>query len=108
MSYPAIPITYPDDTQHRRVIAEKVNQINQAKFNCFIDFTLTHDADSSLLKDARLGAYSFLGFMPMTANAAAELTALYIPQATMVNGQAEVFHSNSATTDRSYRVGILG
>lgn len=107
-SYNAVPVTHANEMTHRRLLAEKINQINQGKFNCFIELTLTHDAASTTLNDARISAFSVLSFMPVTAHAASELTTLYVPEATMKTGQAVITHSNSATTDRSYRVGIFG
>lgn len=108
MTYPAIPITYGDEAQHRRIIAEKANQLNQGKFNCFIELTLTHDVGTTTLTDARISAFSVLSFMPTTANAAAEIPTLYVDEATMQTGSAIISHSNAATTDRSFRVGIFG
>lgn len=108
MTYQAVPVTYADEKAHRRVLAEAINRILQGKINCFIEFTSDHDQPSTVIQDARISAYSVLVFMPTTANAATDLANLYVPETSMLSGQATVFHSNAATTDRSYRVGILG
>jgi hypothetical protein len=96
-----------------RQIAAVVNRINSGKFNCIhrpagADFTLTANAASTTLTDARLAVNSIVIFQPMTANAAAALTGLYVTAANMNNGSWVVTHANNAQNDRTYRVAILG
>jgi hypothetical protein len=98
-----------------RAIASVVNRINTGKINAVYrvaeaDFTLTANAASSTLTDARLTAFSHVAFDPMTANAAAELAAgtLYVTSANRNNGSFVLTHANNAQTDRTFRVLIIG
>jgi hypothetical protein len=98
-----------------RAIASVVNRINQGKINAVYssagsDFTLTANAASTTLTDARLSVFSHVSFEPMTANAAAEIGAgtMYVTAANRNNGSFVVTHSNSAQTDRTFRVSIIG
>jgi hypothetical protein len=106
--FQTVPEFIPDEKEHRRKLARAVNQNMQGKMNAFIDFTLTASVGSSTLIDPRIGYYSTLLFMPMTAHAAAELTSLYVPQATMQSGQAVIQHANNANADKTFRVLIIG
>jgi len=109
-----VPPTFEDEKTHRLLLAQASNRHNQGKFNCAVDFTLTANASSTTLNDNRITPFSVLVFMPTTANAAAELATLYVPEATMAPvtgaaaGSAVVQHANNAQTDRSFRVGIFG
>lgn len=86
------------------------NQHNQGKFNAFIDFTLTASVGTSTLIDARIGYYSTLLWMPMTANASAEIGAgtIYVLQSNMQSGQAIITHANNANADKTFRILIIG
>ena len=93
--------------------ASVVNRINSGKLNAVYrvadaDFTLTANAASTTLTDPRLTAFSFVGFMPMTANAAAALATTYVTSANMNNGSWTISHANNAQTDKTFRLLILG
>ena len=93
-----------------RRAAEVILGLLQGKTNNVLEVTLAAGAASTTLSDPRIGYYSHLGFMPMTANAAAELGAgtLYVAQATMKSGAAVISHANNVQTDRTFRVVITG
>lgn len=109
-TFQPVPVMYGDEVEHRRQIATKLNQVNQAKFNCTIELTLKVSASTTTLFDARISPFSYLGFMPTTSHAAQEISAgtLYIPESTMLNGSAIIQHANNAQADRIFRVGIFG
>jgi hypothetical protein len=109
-AYPSVPYQ-SDHTLLLRKICEWIERTNRAKFNCTVDLTLTANAASTTLTDARIGYWSaIIPAMALTANAAAELAAgsLYIPQATILKGSAVVQHRNNAQTDRLIRFAIFG
>lgn len=93
-----------------RELATAINRVNGGKMNVTLDVTLTANAASTMISDARLAVGSFVGFLPMTANAAAELGAgtLYVTAANMNNLTWTVTHANNAQTDRTFRLVILG
>lgn len=109
-AYNAVPVTQADEKEHRRELATAINRVNQGKFNCALEITLIANVTSTTISDARIGAYSVLVLMPVTADAAAEIGAgtIYIPENTMLTGSAVIQHANNSQTDRSFRVGIFG
>lgn len=68
--------------------------------------TLTANAASTTLSDARLRADSPVLLQPTTANAAAELGngTLYVSETGRVNGAVVITHANNALADRTFRV----
>lgn len=76
------------------------------KLNCAADLTLAANAATTTFTDARLSAFSVLTFMPVTANAAAALSGLYVTA--MNTGSCVVNHANNAQTDKTYRVAFHG
>lgn len=93
---------------HYDILVSFVNRLLIGRLNAFKDITLTANSATTTISDSRIGAMTALMFMPQTANAAAGLSALYVPQATMSKGQAVIQHANNAQTDRAYRVLIIG
>ena len=91
-------------------IAAVVDRHNRGKFNATLDVTLTANAASTTIEDARLASTSALVFDPLTANAAAELAAgtIYVLAAGRLNGSATITHANNAQTDRTFRLLIIG
>lgn len=109
-AFQKVPEYIQDQTEHRRKLARAVNQALSGKMNAFIDATLTANAASTTLTDARIGYYSTITWMPMTANASAEVGAgtIYITQANMQSGSVVITHANNAQTDRTFRFQIIG
>lgn len=105
MSFPGLP---SNPTPER--VKQVVNRINSGKINACIDVTLNANAASTTIADARLANTSSVLFDPMTAHAAAELAAgtLYVTAANRGNGSWILTHANAATTDRTFRLTIIG
>lgn len=103
-----VPEMEQDEREHRRKLARKVNDLLQGRINCTLDVTLTANAASTTVTDARISASSFLFWMPRTANAAAEIGngTLYVSART--NGSATLAHANNAQTDRDFTLLIIG
>lgn len=59
---------------------------------------------STVLTDSRIGAATFIGFSPTSANAAAESPWV----SSQSKGAATVTHANAATGDRTFTYCILG
>lgn len=76
--------------------------------NAIDELTLTANAGSTTYIHPLLTYYSHVSFMPMTANAAGALAGLYVPQATMKNGECVITHANNAQVDKTFRVKIDG
>jgi hypothetical protein len=105
--YDPVPEIEPDQVEHRRKLARKVNSLNQGKFNGTLDVTLNASAASTTVTDARIGATSFLMWMPQTASAsAAEKAGIYVTGRT--KGSAVLNHASNAATDQTFTVLIIG
>ena len=95
-----------DEKEHRRQIAVYLREAHQGHLGNVGAVTLSTATAATAVVDFRVGPSSYIGFMPTTANAAAELPNLYVS-----SRSAEGFtiaHSNTSTADRAYSYCILG
>ncbi len=104
--YPPVAPWLPDEKQHRRDIARTLNNVLQGKQNVTLAVTLTANAASTTITDARIGVSTTVFLMPLTANAAAELGSVWFD--TQLTGSIVAHHTNSANTDMSYRLLLIG
>lgn len=103
-----VPGFLADDKAWKRGMAAWALEINQGHLNNTGTISLLSGTVETVLTDTRLGAFSFIGFMPTTANAAAELGGGTLYVATQSDGAATITHANAATGDRTFRYAILG
>lgn len=95
-----------DSQQHRRLIALWMREAHQGHLGNTGDVTLATSAVSTVVTDFRVGPNSCIGFMPQTANAAAEIATLYVS-----SRSAEAFtitHANNGNADRTFTYSVLG
>lgn len=104
--YPLAPQTFPNEKEHRRLIASAANLALQGKLNAVTKVTLAASATTTTLTDARIGANTWLGFQPTTADAAAALSGLYV--SAQQKGQATLTHASTASVDRTFSVLLIG
>ncbi len=104
--YSGVPEMMPNEIEHRRQIARLVNNLLQGKQNNVIQVTLAANAATTTVTDRRIGANTGLFFSPLTADAAGALAGLYVSSQT--NGSATLAHANTATTDRTFNVLLVG
>jgi hypothetical protein len=104
--YQGVPEVLTDSVEHRRQLARLGNNLLQGKLNSVIQVTLTANSGTTTVIDKRIGANTGLFFSPLTADAAAALSGLYI--STQANGTATLTHANTATTDRTFNVLLIG
>lgn len=102
--------TFPQVTGYIRRMYESLQATRKGKLECVVEVTLTANAASTTVSDIRLSSYSAILFDPLTANAAAELAAgtLYATTANRGDSTVTLTHANAATTDRSYRMVVIG
>jgi hypothetical protein len=86
-------------------IANVVNNIMNGKLNCTIEVTLRANQTTTDIDDPRIYSTSVFLFDPRTANARAALFSMYI--SAVSRGSATITHTNTATTDRTFIVGIF-
>lgn len=92
-----------------RQLAELVNNMLRGKINAVLQITLTAGAGSTIIKDARIGAYSVLLLEPLTAHAAAALYGSpYVLESSKSIGQVTLNHVNDANTDKTFNLLIIG
>ncbi len=110
--FPSVATSGSDEVEHRRRLAQAINILNQGKMNAVTTLTLNANATTTTLTDARITQNSFLGFMPITANAAAALSGLFVASRMAANGTANgtatLTHTNNAQTDKTFTVLIIG
>jgi hypothetical protein len=104
--YPLVPEVYPNETEHRRKLAQGANLALQGKMNAVVQVTLAANTTTTTLTDKRIGGATFIGFSPLTANAAGALAGLYV--SSQANGTATLTHANTATIDRTFNVLLIG
>lgn len=78
----------------------------EGKMNCVGDVTLDANSATTTLSDRRIGPESYIGFMPTTANAAAEIDTLYVTA--RGDGSCTLNHTNNAQTDRTFTYVVIG
>lgn len=102
--YDTVGIDNDNEAEHRRELAEAVNRILQGNLNAVDTVTLTTSSATTTLLDSRIGPDSFIGFMPTTANAAAE--SLYV--SSRGDQTATITHANNAQADRTFAYLVIG
>lgn len=105
-----LPITFHNEKEHRRKIAEFANKLSEGKLDCTGSFTLTANVATTTVTDARLGQDSVICFQPTTANASTQLSsgAMYESSRDVLNKTFTITHTNNAQTDRTFRYAIFG
>lgn len=98
-------LSLPDKGGTPEQVSRIVNRTQQGKLNCVTEVTLAANAATTTFNDVRIGAYSWLGFTPMTANA----QAIAVPRpSSMGDGTCTLNHANDANADKTFRVVIIG
>lgn len=95
-----------DLKKFRRSIVE----LASGRSNATGTVTLATSAASTTVNDPNCAAGSVVILMPTTANAATEVGngTIYVPAATIINGQFVITHANSATTGRTFLYAFCG
>lgn len=104
----ALPQFIQNEIEHRRQISMWMRDVHQGKLANTGTVTLTANANSTVVLDARAGKFSFIWFMPQTANAGAEIAAGTIYVATQGKQTFTITHANNSQTDRTFRYCLLG
>lgn len=103
-----IPTFIPDEIQHRKNISAWIREANQGKIMNVGNVTLAASAATTVVKEPRAGANSFIGLMPTTANAASAVGAGSVYISSQSAQAFTITHANNATADRTFRYCILG
>lgn len=109
-TYDGVPEDLMEERRHRRIMARAINNLMSGKSNNVIEVTLTANAASTAVTDDRISFQSFAFWMPLTANAAAEIGngTMYVSDSGRVNGTLTIVHANNAQTDRRFLLLVIG
>lgn len=97
-----------------RELWEIVNSLRDGKANNVSEVTLTANTTTTTVTDYRVAPGSWIGLMPLTANAALEQTGhLHLDTpgcyvSALTKNQFTVTHSNDAAVDRTFRYVVIG
>lgn len=108
VSRPAVPLVHGDETEHRRLIAQTVNEILFGRLNNAGTVTLTANQATTAVTDKKVGGASKVFLTPTSASAATEWGAGSIYISAVGDGTFTITHVNSATADRTFGYAILG
>jgi hypothetical protein len=78
------------------------------KLNATLAVTLTANAGSTVVNDPRLSSTSFIGFCPLSADAAAEIAAGGLYVSSQGAKTMTLTHANNALNDRKLLLLIIG
>lgn len=113
--YPARPRVQedmPDDRFHRRQIAQHLINVEGGRVDCTLSVTLDAGSATTTVIDSRISLSTAPLLIPVTANAAAEIAAggLYVVLSAVAPKQTDavIHHANSAATDRTFQMALLG
>ena len=104
--FPIAPVDHWDSREHRRLLAEVLNRVMEGKINARSEFTLRASQATTTLSDVRIGAESHFSLMPTTANAAAEMTTIYV--SSRDQGVAIFTHINDGDADKTFSYAVIG
>lgn len=104
--YPVPPLMMANEKEHRRQIAQALGNTISGKMNAVTEVTLAAGVTTTTFTDARIGANTFFGFQPLTADAAGAVAGLYV--SSQANGSATLTHSSASSLDRTFRVLLIG
>lgn len=102
---PNVQADQPDEALHRKSMAHAINRLSSGHGNTSVFITLDPGVATTTIEDARISAQTSAGFMPQTANAAAELPNMWI---VATNGTLVIHHTNSPLTDRTFTTSLTG
>jgi hypothetical protein len=102
----SVPVFQPDETRHRRQIADWAAQVNQGKIQNVGTVTLSIGVLTTPVLDARVGINTYINFMPTTTNALSAEPTVYVSSQSA--GGFTITHANSASADKIFRYCVLG
>jgi hypothetical protein len=101
-------LTFKGNTPNEQRIIETLNQAILGNTNNTATVTLTANAASTTVSNSRIGANSYIEFMPTTANAATEKAAGSMYVSSRSKGEFVITHANNAQTDRTFTYAHIG
>jgi len=108
MTTPTVPRRWANVEDHLSRASDTINLVLKGKTNNTGTVTLTGSTALTTLSDPRIGVDSYIGFMPTTANAAAEKGNGTLYVSSRGKQTANLTHANNAQSDRTFIYCIIG
>lgn len=106
-NYDVPPRGSTDEEWHRRQIARAVAAIMAGRTNNVLDVTLTANAATTTVSDARVSAFSVPICVPATSNAQS-IAVPYRSYSSAANGVLILNHANNANADKIFKIILVG
>lgn len=100
MTIKALQLFNQDQKQQLLLLATTINELLKGRDNSIGTFTLAAGVTTTVVTDNLFQSEQIPVWTPVTANAAAALTNVYVSSRT--NGSFTLTHSSAATTDRTF------
>lgn len=100
MTVPFLQTSGVPAATHLTLITNTLNELLKGRANNVGEVTLTANVTSTTTTDTRIKSQMKVFLSPLTANAAAALTNVYV--SAIADGSFTLTHSSTATTDRTY------
>lgn len=104
--YSPPPQFLPDAKEHRRQLAQSIALVMAGKMNATSSVTLAPNVTTTSIVDSRIGASTWIGLSPLTADAAAAIGSTYV--SAQQKGKATLTHTNAASADRTFALLLIG
>lgn len=88
--------------------ARGINAALRGEISATLKVTLATSVTASVLYDGRISIYSFIGLMPLTANASQLLDTSPPLWFELSQGQVLIHHASSPNTDLTFLAAIIG
>jgi len=102
-----VQLDHEDEEEHRRILAEAVNNLLEGKFNSVGTVTLAVSATTTTLTDRRIGPNSVILFTPTSASARSEGVPWVSAKATTEH-TCVLNHTSNSATDLTFDYAIFG
>ncbi len=108
--YKPAPLVWGEPNEHRRLIAEVVNNLLEGKINATGTFTLAVNSLTTTVKERRCGPNSVILQCPATENAGGEVGIWYSSRGVESGGVPAfvVNHGFDSRSDRTFAYAIFG
>lgn len=106
--FPVPPLDGVEEKRHVRQLAQSCQSSAAGRTNNVLDVTVTANVAATTVTDSRIGVNTVAIAVPTTVNAEVALIWPYRDFSAPVNGSMSLIHTNSAPTDKTYKIILVG
>jgi len=107
-NFPIPPADSEDQKKLARAQSISIIGLSGGRSNNVLDVTLAANAAATTVVDGRIGVNTVAVCVPTTVNAEAIAIKPYRDMSATVNGTMSLIHTNSASTDKTFKVILIG